>query len=75
MHVNVWELCQDWYGAYPIGAVVDPKGPSEGPLCLGRGGSSIVDAGGYRLAFRPEGGVPSWGLASSVGFRVALSPY
>ena len=38
MHGNVWERCQDWYGAYPSRLtpdkkklfVADPTGPSTG---------------------------------------------
>src|SRR5262245_35031525 len=29
MHGNVWERCQDYYGAYPKKAVVDPRGPKN----------------------------------------------
>ena len=35
---NVWEWCQDWYGAYPENIVVNPQGPDEGQFKVLRGG-------------------------------------
>ena len=39
MHGNLWEWCQDWYGDYPVVAVVDPRGPDSGTYKVRRGGS------------------------------------
>ena len=36
---NVWEWVGDWYGAYPGGAVTNPKGPDSGSTRVARGGS------------------------------------
>ena len=71
MHGNVWELCSDWYGDYPKGAVSDPVGPREGSFRVNRGGgfnNEAADCGsGYRGRAGPS--IRYYGL----GFRVALS--
>jgi formylglycine-generating enzyme required for sulfatase activity len=40
---NLFEWCQDWYGAYPAGPVVDPKGPTTGTDRVFRSASFFGD--------------------------------
>lgn len=68
MHGNVWEWCQDWYGAYASGPVVDPIGSPEGALRVLRGGCWISHGGNVRSASRVA---LDPGFRDDVGFRLA----
>jgi len=52
MHGNVWEWCQDRYGAYPSGSVTNPMGAASGSSRVGRGGSWISVARSCHSACR-----------------------
>ncbi len=72
MHGNVWEWVADWSGAYPRGAVTDPRGPSSGAARVIRGGSWYSYARLCRAANR------NWNAPGSrhgsLGFRLARTP-
>jgi formylglycine-generating enzyme required for sulfatase activity len=69
---NVWEWCLDWYGPYPGGSVVDPKGVTSGANRVLRGGSWADDANLCRTACRILDDPTS--AYSNYGFRVVLAP-
>jgi formylglycine-generating enzyme required for sulfatase activity len=52
VHGNLMQWCQDWYGPYPTGDVVDPKGPSQGEARVLRGGSWLSYPSKCRAAHR-----------------------
>jgi len=52
MHGNVWQWCQDWYGAYPEGPATDSKGPDSGESRVIRGGPWFLAPGASRTARR-----------------------
>ncbi|MEN8178537.1 MAG: formylglycine-generating enzyme family protein [Pseudomonadota bacterium] len=69
MHGNVWEWCNDRYGAYPEGTVKDPMGPEEGEGRVLRGGgwgdSGWFARSAQRNSFTPDN------RNHNIGFRLA----
>jgi len=75
---NVFEWCQDWYGAYPTGSVTnDPQGPVSGSARVYRGGgwpsSGYLCRSAQRSSISPSNKTTSFGFYA-IGFRVVLAP-
>jgi formylglycine-generating enzyme required for sulfatase activity len=71
MHGNVGQWCDDWYGTYPNGPVVDPRGPSQGKTRIKRGGGWIAGPSGCRSAYRASAEPEA--RTNFIGFRVCFS--
>ena len=70
---NVVEWCWDWSHAVDLSTPqTDPRGPDKNWARVLRGGSWSSYAGNCRVAYRDDC-VPSDGMHSNVGFRVARS--
>ena len=72
MHGNVNEWCQDWYGDYVGGIVVDPQGPVAPSFRMFRGGQWGYYARFCRSASR--NGDDPWNRENFEGFRAVLAP-
>jgi len=70
MHGNVWEWCQDLYGAYPSGAVTDPTGAERGSYRVLRGGSwrnfAVLCRSADQAGYDPASGTYGIGLRLSL---------
>jgi formylglycine-generating enzyme required for sulfatase activity len=69
MHGNVLEWCEDWFGSYSSGVVVDPVGARSGRSRVFRGGHWGDGASGCRVASRDSRPPSIW--YCNIGFRVA----
>jgi formylglycine-generating enzyme required for sulfatase activity len=71
MHGNALEWCEDWFGPYPSGDIVDPGGPATGERRVVRGGGWSSIQRSCRSAYRGLGSVPD-SHSSYSGFRLCI---
>lgn len=72
VHGDVYEWCEDYYGAYPAGPVTNPQGPSSGVNRVFRGGSWAYGGAACRSAGRYQADPSS--RFNFLGFRVVVAP-
>ena len=72
MYGNVWEWCQDFKAPLGSDHAIDPRGPENGTVRVGRGGSYAMEGTVCRSAFR--GGLEPYGKGSDLGLRLCYSP-
>ena len=70
---NVWEWCQDWYGAYPAGSVTDPQGADYG-LVPRDSRRRLVQVRLVLPVCVPRYRQPGLPGHADLGFRVVLAP-
>ena len=68
---NVWEWGWDWYGDYPPGPAIDPRGPEAGSTRCLRGGGWLAQARNCRSASRGRADPDFY--HQSYGFRLTRS--
>ena len=68
MSGNVYEWCRDWSDEYPATDQIDPLGPSDGIIKVGRGGSWHSPSKNLRVSNRDDD--PPEFISDNVGFRI-----
>ena len=68
---NVWEWCNDWYGAYEDKDQINPQGPSSGTKRVQRGGCRYVK-NPARVSYRSDGEPNE--RYGNIGFRLVADP-